>query len=126
MITKNQLKITLDDDKKIITIGTPGENTLILDDDKKQILLSDANKNKVCMDKNGIMVESGKDLIFKARGNVKTEGMGIESKSKQDTKINGLNIEVSAQMGVKVKGSATAEISASGQTVVKGGVVMIN
>ena len=53
------------------------------------------------MDKNGIMVESGKDLIFKARGNVKTEGMGIESKSKQDTKINGLNIEVSAQMGVK-------------------------
>ena len=55
------------------------------------------------MDKNGIMVESGKDLIFKARGNVKTEGMGIESKSKQDTKINGLNIEVSAQMGVKVK-----------------------
>ena len=78
------------------------------------------------MDKNGIMVESGKDLILKARGNVKTEGMGIESKSKQDTKINGLNIEVSAQMGVKVKGSATAEISASGQTVVKGGVVMIN
>ena len=126
IVTKNQLKITLDDDKKIITIGTPGENTLILDDDKKQILLSDANKNKVCMDKNGIMVESGKDLIFKARGNVKTEGMGIESKSKQDTKINGLNIEVSAQMGVKVKGSATAEISASGQTVVKGGVVMIN
>ena len=52
--------------------------------------------------------------------------MGIESKSKQDSKINGLNIEVSAQMGVKVKGSATAEISASGQTVVKGGVVMIN
>ena len=126
IVAKNQLKITLDDDKKIITIGTPGENTLILDDDKKQILLSDANKNKVCMDKNGIMVESGKDLIFKARGNVKTEGMGIESKSKQDTKINGLNIEVSAQMGVKVKGSATAEISASGQTVVKGGVVMIN
>lgn len=126
IVTKNQLKITLDDDKKIITIGTPGENTLILDDDKKQILLSDANKNKVCMDKNGIMVESGKDLIFKARGNVKTEGMGIESKSKQDTKINGLNIEVSAQMGVKVKGSATAEISASSQTVVKGGVVMIN
>lgn len=126
IVTKNQLKITLDDDKKIITIGTPGENTLILDDDKKQILLSDANKNKVCMDKNGIMVESGKDLIFKARGNVKTEGMGIESKSKQDSKINGLNIEVSAQMGVKVKGSATAEISASGQTVVKGGVVMIN
>ena len=39
------------------------------------------------MDKNGIMVESGKDLIFKARGNVKTEGMGIESESKQDTKI---------------------------------------
>ena len=31
-----------------------------------------------------------------------------------------------SQMGVKVKGSATAEISASGQTVVKGGVVMIN
>lgn len=126
IVTKSQLKITLDDDKKIITIETPGKNTVVLDDDKKQILLSDGNNNKICMDKNGVMIESSKDLIFKAKGNVKTEGIGIESKSKQDTKINGLNIEVSAQMGAKVKGSATAEISASGQTVVKGGIVMIN
>lgn len=126
IVTKNQLKIMLDEEKKIITLETPGNNKVVLDDDAKQILFSDANRNKICMDKNGITIESGKDLICKAQGKVKIEGMGIESKSKQDTKINGLNIEASAQVGIKVKGSATAELSASGQTVVKGAMVMIN
>lgn len=126
IITKSQLKITLDDEKKIITLETPGKNKVVLDDDAKQILLSDGNRNKICMDKKGITVESGKDLVFKAEGNIKTEGMSVESKSKQDTKISGLNTEISAQVGVKVKGSASAEISASGQTTVKGAIVMIN
>lgn len=126
IVTKNKLKITFDDEKKIITVETPGNNKIVLDDDAKQILLSDGNRNKVCMDKNGITLESGKDFTIKAQGNIKLDGMGIETQSKQDTKINGLNVEVSAKVGAKVKGSATAEISASGQTVVKGGIVMIN
>ena len=44
----------------------------------------------------------------------------------QDLKASGLNVEATAQMGAKLAGNATAELSASGQTTVKGAIVMIN
>jgi hypothetical protein len=50
----------------------------------------------------------------------------VEVKATADAKIEGLNTELSAQVGAKVKGNATAEITASGQTTVKGAIVMIN
>jgi hypothetical protein len=47
-------------------------------------------------------------------------------KSTTDLKAEGLNVELKAKMGLKAQGSATAEISASGTTTVKGAMVMIN
>ena len=52
--------------------------------------------------------------------------MQIKQEAKKDVEINGLNIKASAKMGISLKGNATAELSASGQTTVKGGLVMIN
>lgn len=43
-----------------------------------------------------------------------------------DLKGSGLNVSLAAQVGATVKGNATAELSASGQTTVKGAIVMIN
>jgi hypothetical protein len=40
--------------------------------------------------------------------------------------VEGLNITNTAKVGFTAKGSASAEISASGQTIVKGAMVMIN
>lgn len=37
-----------------------------------------------------------------------------------------MNVKIQAKVGATVKGNATAEISASGQTVVKGAIVRIN
>ena len=50
--------------------------------------------------------------------------MGI--KAQQDATIEGMNVTAKAQTSLKVTGSASAEISASGQTTVKGAMVMIN
>ena len=46
--------------------------------------------------------------------------------SKADVKAQGLNVECQAQVGFAAKGTATAELSASGQTTVRGAMVMIN
>jgi hypothetical protein len=43
-----------------------------------------------------------------------------------DVKVSGLNVTHTAQVGFSAKGSATAELSASGQTTVRGALVMIN
>ncbi len=44
----------------------------------------------------------------------------------QDATVKGMNVTCQANTGFTGKGGATAELSAGGQTTVKGGVVMIN
>lgn len=127
IITPEKLKVEMDDEKKIITITTPEKNSVVLDDDAKSITIQDQNKNKVELSSNGIVLSSEKDITLKAKGNIVLDATSkAEIKAKQDTSISGLNVNAKAQVGLKLTGSATAEISASGQTVVKGAMVMIN
>ena len=50
----------------------------------------------------------------------------ISVTSKADVKIRGLTIDNNADLGFTAKGSATAELSAGGETTIKGAMVMIN
>ncbi|MEJ7679307.1 MAG: hypothetical protein WKG06_15910 [Segetibacter sp.] len=77
----------------------------------QKITLQDQNNNKIEMSDSGINIESAKDIIFKATGDVKAEGINIESK---------------ASAAFKGEGSASAEIKSSAQTTIKGSMVMIN
>jgi Rhs element Vgr protein len=127
VVTKSKLKIEFDDDKKIITITTPGNNKIVLSDDGKSILLQDQNSNKVQLSDSGIVLDSPKDISITAKGKITLDAVGeIGVTSKADVKIAGLNINNSANVGFVAKGNASAELSASGQTTVKGAMVMIN
>lgn len=126
-ISPEKLKIELDDEKKIITIITPGENSIVINDDEKSITLKDQNDNKVVMADSGIQMTSAKDITLTAKGNIVLDATGkLNATAKQDTTVEGMNVTAKAQTALKVTGSASAEISASGQTVVKGAMVMIN
>lgn len=127
-VTKEKLKVTFDDEKKIMTLETPGGNKVTLDDDGKSIKLEDMNKNTVTLDDSGIKLDTKKDVMIKATGKITLDGTGgvVVKSSGGDVKISGLNVEAVAQIGATVKGSATAEVSASGQTTIKGAMVMIN
>lgn len=127
IVTKSKLKLEFDDDKKVITIMTPGKNTIMLSDDDKSILLQDQNSNKVTLSSSGILLDSPKDIAITAKGKITIEAVGeIDISSKADVKVAGLNINNSADIGFVAKGNASAELSASGQTTVKGAMVMIN
>jgi len=79
------------------------------------------------MSDSGIVMDSPKDIKISAKGNVNISATSnITLKANADVKVDGLNIVNNAQVGFTGKGSATAEISASGQTTVKGAMVMIN
>ncbi len=110
-VTKSMMKFLFDEEKKIITIETPGKNKIVIDDDKKSITLEDQNKNKITMDDKGITLDSGKDVIIKAKGDVKVDGANIKQKAKQE---------------FKAEGSTSATLSSSAQAVIKGGIVKIN
>jgi len=117
-VSREKLKLTFDDDKKIIGLETPAGNKITLSEDAKGIVLQDQNNNKITLDDSGITIESAKDLIFKAQ---------------KDVKLSGTNTEFSAQSSFKASGTGTVELSGAqtkingdAMTTIKGGMVQIN
>ena len=106
---------------------TPGGNKVVISDDDKSILLQDQNSNEVKLGTDGIRLDSPRDITINAKGKITLDAFGeIGVRSKADTNIEGLNVNAKANIGFVGKGSATAELSAAGNTTVKGAMVMIN
>ncbi|MCF8297676.1 MAG: type VI secretion system tip protein VgrG [Saprospiraceae bacterium] len=127
IVTKSKIKIWINDDDKSVTIETPGKNKIVIDDKAKQIELADQNKNKVTLSSSGIVLDSPKDIKITSKGKITIDSAtGTDIKSKADVKVSGLNVVNQGKVGFTGKGSATAEVSASGQTTIKGAMVMIN
>lgn len=127
LVTRSKLKMEYDDGKKIITLITPGNNKIVISDQDKSILLQDQNNNKVELSPSGILLDSPKDITIQAKGKVAiTATQNVEVTAQMDVKTTGLNISNTANVGFTAKGTATAELSAAGQTTVKGAMVMIN
>ncbi|MPY23415.1 type VI secretion system tip protein VgrG [Shewanella psychropiezotolerans] len=127
IITKSKLKIEFNEEDKVITIITPGENKVVISDKDKSIVLEDQNSNKLELNSSGITLDSPKDINITAKGKMTLSAVGEMSlSSNADLKLAGLNINQTAQVGFVAKGSASAELSASGQTTIKGAMVMIN
>jgi len=127
IVTRCKSKIEFDEKDKVITVTTPGNNKVVLSDKDKSILLSDQNGNQVELGPNGISLTSPKDIKLSAKGAISVDAVGaISLTAKADVKSAGLNVACEAQVGFTAKGNASAELSAAGQTVVKGAMVMIN
>ncbi len=126
-VTREQLKIEFDEEKKTITLCTPAGNRLEISDDKQSVTLSDQNGNEIRLDKSGIALTSAKEIKLTAKGDIAMDAaMKLNGTAQQDIRLEGLNVGIQAKMGATVKGNASAELSASGQTTVKGAMVMIN
>jgi len=110
-VSRSKLKLTFDDDKKVILVETPAGNKLSMSEDAKTVSLADQNGNSVTLDDGGITIESAKDLTLKASGDVRLEGK---------------NLDLAAQANVKVAGQAGADINSSGTLTIKGSLVQIN
>ncbi|MCX2449714.1 phage baseplate assembly protein V [Pedobacter sp. PLR] len=127
IITKGNLKISFDDEKKVMTLGTPGGNAIALDDENKRMVISDQHGNIITMDSKGISMVSDKDISLKASGDISLDASGkIELMAKKDAVVSGMNVTNKAKIGFIAEGGATAELKSSGQTIVKGSIVMIN
>jgi uncharacterized protein involved in type VI secretion and phage assembly len=110
-VSRSKMKLLFNDDKKTIHMETPSGNQVILSEDEKSITMQDEHGNKIVMNDSGITLESIKDIVLKATGDLKTEGVNI-------------NMKGSAQ--AKLEGSAGAELSSGGSLTIKGSIVQIN
>ena len=133
--SREKIYIEFDDENKILTMTTPGENKMIYSDQDKQITIQDQNSNKVVMSESGIEMSSPKDIDIKATGNVNITGTGgVTIKSDANVEVEatanftgkGLEISLTADTEFKAEGSAAASIQGGGELTLKGGIVMIN
>lgn len=127
LVTREKMRLEFDEEKKKITLVTPGEKCMEVDDDGGRIRLSDEHKNEIVMDKDGITLNSAGKIVLKAKKDISGEAAGkVAWVAKTDVLLDGMNVKVTAKTGFAAKANATAEVSASGQTTIKGGMVMIN
>lgn len=126
IITKSGIKVLFNDEDPSLLIETPGGNKLTISDKDEGIELADQNDNKILMNADGITLESAADLIFKASGDIKTEGTNVETTASGDAKLEGTNIEFAASAEFKADGGAGAELTTGAIAVVKGSMVQIN
>ncbi len=79
IISKGDVRVVFSEaDKPSVTISTPGGRSVVLDDDGQTITVKDKNNNTITLDAKGISIDSGKDLILKAKGAVKITGSTID------------------------------------------------
>ncbi|WKL47580.1 type VI secretion system tip protein VgrG [Flavobacterium pectinovorum] len=111
IVTRSEMKVLFDDEKKSIEIETPAGKKITLDEDKGVIVIEDENSNVITIDSNGIKMESAGNIEIKATG---------------DVKIEGTNVSISATAQLKAEGSAGAELSSGATAILKGSIVQIN
>lgn len=111
IITRDELKVLFNDDLKSIELSTPNGNKVLMSDDEGAINIEDENGNKLLMNSDGITIESAKDILLKATGDVTVEGT---------------NVGITANAEFKAEGSAGAEVSTGAIAVLKGSLVQIN
>ena len=110
-VTRSEMKLVFNDDKKSITVETPGGKKVIIDEDAGVIKIEDENSNIITMDDSGIAIESCSDFSIKATG---------------DCNIDATNVNIKANAEFKAEGNAGAEVSTSAIAVIKGSLVQIN
>jgi len=127
IVTKAQVKIHIDDQKKILVIQTPGGQIVTLSDEDNSITLQDSNSNKITLSSSGIALDSPKDISLKASGNVKIEAsMGVNVKAGTSLDMQGLSVSAKADTEFSAQGQASSQLTSSGQVTVQGAIVMIN
>lgn len=111
LISRGEIRLLFNDDDPSVTIELPSGKKVSVNDAEGEILLEDENGNKILMNSDGISLDSPADISIKSTG---------------DLNLEATNINVKANAGFKAEGSASAEISSTGSTTVKGSIVQIN
>ena len=109
--SRSGIQLLFDDEKKIVTLLTPGGNSLVLDDDAKGITIQDQNGNKIVLSSDGIIIESRKALSLKSGTAGKFEG--------------GTSLDVKAGTALTCEGKASHDIKSGGVVKVAGSAIQL-
>ena len=110
-VSRSEIKITIDDGEKSITIETPGGNVFTMNDTENKITLVDSNSNKITMEQAGVTIESATVLTLKA-------GTSLA--------ISAPQLSMKADGELKLEGGGSTTVKSSGMMTIQGSMVSIN
>ena len=119
IVTRSRLRVHFDDENKVITIDTPGGNSLALSDADEAITLSDQHGNSITMNSDGITLDASK-ITLTSQQEIAIQA-GTELKAESSTAM-----ELKAGTEFKAEGSAAADFKSDGIATIKGSLVKIN
>lgn len=109
--SRSGIQLLFDDEKKSVSLATPGGNRFVLDDDAKGITIEDQNGNRIVLSSDGIVIESAKALGLKSG----TDG-ALEA---------GTTLDVTASAALKIEGTASTDVKSGGVVKVAGSAVQL-
>jgi uncharacterized protein involved in type VI secretion and phage assembly len=125
-VSRSELKMIFNDEKKSYTLETPGGKKITLSDDDAMVKVEDENGNSIAMEPSGVTVESATLLRLKAGTNITLEAVNIMLSPSTQFTVGAGGSEINAGNGsAEIKG-ANVKINGSGVTEIKGGMVKIN
>ncbi|SHL39654.1 Rhs element Vgr protein [Chitinophaga jiangningensis] len=117
-VSKTNFKLIFDDEKKSLTIESPKGKKITVSDEDKILQLEDENGNQLILDEKGITLKTDKDMLLDVGGKFNLKCGGDASAEAMNLALKG-----SSKAGME---AAQVEVKGSGQTTIKGGMVMIN
>jgi phage protein D/phage baseplate assembly protein gpV len=127
IVTRGRHRIEFNDADQLVTITTPARNQLVFSDQDQAIEIKDQSGNLIRLTEAGIALQSPRDITLAARGSITLDAAGaVNVRSQADVSVEGLNVACQARLALSAQGAAAAELSSSGQTTVKGAMVLIN
>jgi Rhs element Vgr protein len=76
--SRNAIRLEFDDERRSLTLLTPAGNKIALDDADKTITIEDQHHNRVTLSDKGIALESARDLVLDAAGDVVIKGARVD------------------------------------------------
>lgn len=117
-ISRDGVKITINDGDKSIVIETPGGRHVTLDDNAGEIVIDDG-QNSIVMDSSGIIIKTSGDLMMEASGKFGVKAMEVALKADSSAELKGSGT-------VTIDGGATTKVKGGGMVDIQGAMVKIN
>jgi Rhs element Vgr protein len=105
-VSRSEMRLIFNDDKKSLTLQSPGGKSIVMDEDVGTLKLEDENGNKIIMNADGITIESSKKIVLKSNDDIEVEGKDIKHTATANFKADGTaGIELTSSAIAKLKGS---------------------
>jgi uncharacterized protein involved in type VI secretion and phage assembly len=119
------------DEANVISILLKGSDGTILIKSSKEINVEstktvNVKSEKITIEGKDIAINASSGIDMKANQKVKIAAAQIEISASSELKAKGTNVKVEGSAMTEVKGTAKLSLTASGQTELKGAIVMIN